>query len=122
MPTTKDTGPDISMRDSQASLKNWGDLPDSFNADSIGNNRAVDCGWGRRPSGQPCAAGATVGQGLACEGGRARDIAIYGRAPHVILAHAPHLLFLAPSPTSRLDFSSFDPDLSPPHPFTIRNA
>ncbi len=122
MPTTKDTGPDISMRDSQASLKNWGDLPDSFNADSIGHNRAVDCGWGRLLFGQTFDDGETLAQELACESESERDIAIYVREPHVILAHAPQLLFLDPSHTFRLDFSSFDTDLSPPHPFTIRNA
>ena len=49
-----------------------------------------------------------------------RDIAIYVRDPHVVLANAPQEVFLDPSHTFRLDLSTYRPASKPPQGFFIR--
>jgi GNAT-family acetyltransferase (TIGR03103 family) len=62
----------------------------------------VDCGWGRLVLGQTFAGPDTLVQALAGEGARQRDVAMYVRDPHVVVARSPQQLFLDPSHSFRL--------------------
>jgi len=70
---------------------------------------ALDCGWGRLVFGQTFASEAGIVEALRGEQPDQRDIAVYVRNPHVLLAAAPQDLFLDPSHTYRLDLNSYRP-------------
>jgi GNAT-family acetyltransferase (TIGR03103 family) len=81
----------------------------------------LDCGWGRLVFGQtfegPADALVTALRG---EQPYQRDIAIYIRNPHVLLAAAPQELFLDPSHTFRLDLAAYRPSKRQPRGFFVR--
>jgi GNAT-family acetyltransferase (TIGR03103 family) len=62
----------------------------------------VDCGWGRLLLGQTFADPDALVQALAEESARSRDVAMYVRDPHVVVARSPQQLFLDPSHAYRL--------------------
>ena len=70
-------------------------------------NAVVDCGWGRLLFCQTFENAQEVSDALRSEGPDQRDIAVYVRDPHVLLAQAPQELFLDPSHTYRLDLSTY---------------
>lgn len=74
--------------------------------------RTVDCGWGRLLFGQTFSSTIELADALRDEQHGQRDIAIYVREPHVVLARAPQELFLDPSHTFRLALDDFQ-DSSP---------
>lgn len=63
---------------------------------------AVDCGWGRLLLGQTCSDPQALVQALAQESDGRRDVAMYVRDPHVVVALSPQQLFLDPSHSFRL--------------------
>lgn len=63
----------------------------------------VDCGWGRLLFGQTFADPARLVAAMAEETPGRRDVALYLRDPQVLIAQAPHRLFIDPSYTYRLD-------------------
>ncbi len=69
----------------------------------------VDCGWGRLIFAHTFSEPASVVDALAEEKPFQRDIAFYLHDPHVVLAAAPHQLFLDPSHTYRLWFNAYRP-------------
>ncbi len=72
---------------------------------SMTHEAFVDCGWGRLIFGQTFRrAGGAGRERSAMKSSGERDIVLYAREPHVVLAEAPQLLFLDPSHTYRLDF------------------
>jgi GNAT-family acetyltransferase (TIGR03103 family) len=70
---------------------------------------SIDCGWGRLIFGQTFATPNALAEALRAEGPDRRDIALYVRDPHVLLALAPQELFLDPSHTYRLDLATYRP-------------
>ncbi len=68
----------------------------------------VDCGWGRLLFGQTFADPLDLIEEMRLEGPGLRDIAFYIADPHVVLAGAPHELFLDPSHTFRLDLGRYE--------------
>ncbi len=70
-------------------------------------NFALDCGWGRLVFAQTFNDLETLSSSLREEKPDRRDIAIYVRDPHVLLANAPQEMFLDPSHTYRLQFSGY---------------
>ncbi|MCF8467026.1 MAG: N-acetylglutaminylglutamine synthetase [Sneathiella sp.] len=110
------------LRVSQASLKNWGDLPEGLQTDAIDRNVTVDCSWGRLIFGQTFDDAKTLAETLSQEGDSKRDVAIYVREPHVVLSYAPQSLFLDPSHTFRLDFTHLPEKTETPRRFVIRAA
>jgi len=62
---------------------------------------ALDCGWGRLVFGQTFADERTLGAVLRAEERGQRDICAYHPEPHVLVASAPHELFIDPSHTYR---------------------
>ncbi len=62
----------------------------------------LDCGWGRLVFGQTFDDQVHVADVLRAEEAGARDICIYLRDPHVLVAWLPDELFIDPSLTYRL--------------------
>lgn len=61
----------------------------------------VDCGWGTLVFAQTYPGAAAVARDLAAESEGRRNIALYVRDPHVVLAQQPQALFLDPSHSYR---------------------
>jgi len=80
------------------------DLPDGVTPDVV-----LECGWGRIVFGQTFTSPERLRAALRSEGSGQRDICIYPREPHVLVAQAPTELFLDPSHTYRLDLQSYVP-------------
>ncbi|GAB4351939.1 MAG: N-acetylglutaminylglutamine synthetase [Oricola sp.] len=81
---------------------------------------ALDCGWGRLVFAQTFDNSETMISALRGEQPDRRDIAVYVRNPHVLLANAPQELFLDPSHTYRLDLSRYRASRKAPKGFFIR--
>ena len=79
-------------------------LPDGVAADVV-----LECGWGRIVFGQTFTSAERLRAALRGEESGRRDICIYPREPHVLVAQAPHELFLDPSHTYRLDLAAYRP-------------
>lgn len=81
-----------------------GDLPEGVTPDVV-----LDCGWGRIVFGQTFTSADRLRAALRGEASGHRDICIYPREPHVLVAQAPTELFLDPSHTYRLDLANYAP-------------
>ncbi len=84
------------------------------------SNALIDCGWGRLLFGQTFESPLALVEAMRAEGRGRRDIALYIRDPHVVLAAAPQELFLDPSHTYRLDLSTYRTAPRAPRGFFIR--
>ena len=80
------------------------DLPAGVTPDVV-----LECGWGRIVFGQTFTSAERLRAALRGEESGQRDICIYPREPHVLVAQAPSELFLDPSHTYRLDLRSYRP-------------
>jgi len=80
------------------------DLPDGVAPDVV-----LECGWGRIVFGQTFTSAERLRAALRGEESGQRDICVYPREPHVLVAQAPAELFLDPSHTYRLDLAAYVP-------------
>lgn len=80
----------------------------------------LDLGWGRLIFGQTFSDPDRIAGALEGELPDRRDIAVYVRDPHVVLANAPQEVFLDPSHTYRLDLSTYRPSRRGPSGFFLR--
>lgn len=101
------------------SLKHWGEPLDIPGSQHMGENIAVDCGWGRLLFGQTFTHANELVQVLLDEQEGRRDVAIYIRDPHVLISMAPQEIFLDPSHTYRLVFKDRVHTQSPTSGFVI---
>jgi len=74
---------------------------------SLQRNATIDCGWGRLIFAHTFTDPSELATAICDEQGDKRNIAMYIRDPHVILASAPQHLFLDPSHTYRLWFPGY---------------
>ncbi|MBV8930256.1 MAG: N-acetylglutaminylglutamine synthetase [Mycobacteriaceae bacterium] len=81
--------------------------------DAMTDDVVIDLGWGRLVFGQTFADPVTLDAVLRGEGPGRRDICMYAREPHVLVARSPHELFIDPSHTYRLRFSGAGLSTSP---------
>jgi GNAT-family acetyltransferase (TIGR03103 family) len=91
--------------------------------DAMAKDVELELGWGRLIFGQTFADPATLAEALRREAPGRRDICIYARESHVVIAGAPTELFIDPSHTYRLRFTgdSSQDDLAPsPVGVTVR--
>jgi GNAT-family acetyltransferase (TIGR03103 family) len=109
------------LRDEQASLKNWGDLP-TDQARKMAHSVVLDCGWGRLIFGQTFDEPEKVARLLEAEAEGERDVAFYVRDPHVVIAAAPQTTFLDPSHSFRLDLAEAAPRAAEAPGLVIRPA
>jgi GNAT-family acetyltransferase (TIGR03103 family) len=92
--------------------------------DAMAKDVKLELGWGRLFFGQTFADSATLTEELRGEAPGRRDICIYARESHVVIAGAPGELFIDPSHTYRLRFpgDSTGADLAPsPVGVTVRS-
>jgi len=88
--------------------------------EDLAENYVLDCGWGRLAFGQTFDEADKLVGALRDERGETRDIAIYIRDPHVLLANAPQELFLDPSHTFRLNLTTYRSSKRMPKGFFVR--
>ena len=88
--------------------------------DAMANDVVLELGWGRLIFGQTFADPEELAEVLRHEGQGRRDICIYAREPHVLVARSPAELFIDPSHTYRLRFSDDDEPAPSPSGFTVR--
>jgi GNAT-family acetyltransferase (TIGR03103 family) len=86
--------------------------------DAMSTNVELELGWGRLIFGQTFAEPGELAEALRRERRGRRDICIYARESHVLVALAPHELFIDPSHTYRLRFSD-DAPADKPNPVAI---
>jgi GNAT-family acetyltransferase (TIGR03103 family) len=88
--------------------------------DAMAKDVEIELGWGRLIFGQTFADAGTLAEALRREAPGRRDICIYARESHVVVAGAPSELFIDPSHTYRLRFAeATDEDTSPPSPVGV---
>ncbi len=80
----------------------------------------LDCGWGRLIFAQTYSDPNRLVSLLRRERKQTRDIAIYVRDPHVLMAYAPQEVFIDPSYTYRLELTGFSCDEVLPQGVSIR--
>jgi GNAT-family acetyltransferase (TIGR03103 family) len=88
--------------------------------DAMADDVVLELGWGRLIFGQTFAEPDKLAEVLRHEGPGRRDICIYAREPHVLVARAPAEMFIDPSHTYRLRFTADDEPAPPPSGFTVR--
>ncbi|HEY0877778.1 MAG TPA: N-acetylglutaminylglutamine synthetase [Zeimonas sp.] len=91
-----------------ASLRHWGALPAEM-SEQLRDEAWVDCGWGRLIFAHTYASPERLAAELRDEAPGRRDVALYVRDPHVVIAQAPQHLFLDPSHTFRLALQNGNP-------------
>lgn len=89
---------------------------------SSSRNIVVDCSWGRLLFGQTFEDPEDLIACLREEVPNHRDIALYYKDPHVVIARDPQSFFLDPSHTYRLQLQDVDWCYEPPHGFQIRGV
>lgn len=87
------------------SLRSWGDRDEELTKSNV----AVECGWGRLLFGHTFKNNESIAEVLKEEKNGARDMALYLRDPHVVVASAPQELFIDPSYTFRLPLEVYEP-------------
>ncbi len=81
------------------------DTPPQHIQDAMDPEVVLDMGWGRLVFGQTFSDHDRLAEVLDHEAAGRRDICLYPRDPHVLVAQHPHELFIDPSYTYRLRFS-----------------
>ena len=107
-------------RHNAPSLRNWGPKSRPPSGDVMPTNVLLECGWGRLIFAHTFDSAEKIAETLRQEQPDKRDIALYLRDPHVVLAAAPQELFLDPSHTYRLWMSHYRSARARPRGFTIR--
>jgi GNAT-family acetyltransferase (TIGR03103 family) len=103
-----------------ATLRSEAEGEPSYRGTRLKPNAVVECGWGRLVFAHTFADNAALTRTLLEEAEGQRDIGIYLRDPHVVLAMAPQELFLDPSHTYRLWFFNYRPARVLPRGFHVR--
>ena len=95
------------------SLQHWMGATPSGATAGLTADTLVDCGWGRLIFGQTFGNPQHIVDALRHEQPGKRDIALYLRDPHVLVAQAPQDLFIDPSFTFRLGLSDMQMPAAP---------
>ena len=101
------------------STTSWQSPPEHLVA-SMARDVVVDMGWGRVLFGQTFRTAAAIVAHLRDEAEGTRDICLYARDPHVLVAKAPQELFVDPSYTYRLWLHTAMPRRDPLRGIVVR--
>ena len=107
-------------RQGSATLRGFSEGDPQHKGTPLMPNAVVDCGWGRLVFAHTFGDNADLARTLLEEKPGQRDIGLYLRDPHVVLAMAPQELFLDPSHTYRLWFFKYLPARVQPRGFSVR--
>ncbi|MFH1237131.1 MAG: N-acetylglutaminylglutamine synthetase [Candidatus Aenigmatarchaeota archaeon] len=100
-------------------LRPWEDGKEDWKKDMKADT-VLECGWGKLIFGQTFSCSEKLAREIMNETPGKRNIALYIRDPHVVLAAAPHKMFLDPSHMYRLWFDGYKRvDLEESH-FSVR--
>lgn len=117
--TTTDPGAPAGQDHTEAITLGLHDASPQHLVDAMADDVVLELGWGRLIFGQTFAEPEKLAEVLAQEGPGRRDICIYARESHVLIARSPAELFIDPSHTYRLRFTDeFEP--SEPIGFSVR--
>jgi GNAT-family acetyltransferase (TIGR03103 family) len=108
-------------RQGAATLRNW-DVPRRPHGKPLASEAIVDCGWGRLIFAHTFDNNARLAEAISDEAPESRNIALYIKDPHVVLALRPQELFLDPSHTYRLWLHSYQASRVLPKGFVVRRA
>ncbi len=106
---------------SVASVRNW-QKPVGPEARQMAPNASIDMGWGRILFGHTFDTSSDLYAAIIETDPEKRDITIYLRDPHVLLALGPDQLFLDPSHTYRLHAHDYQSGRQRPRAFGIRRV
>lgn len=98
------------------------DPPKRPHGKQLPNEATIDCGWGRLIFAHTFDDNERLAEVICDEAPHQRNIALYIKDPHVVLALRPQELFLDPSHTYRLWLHSYRTSRERPSGFTIRRA
>uniref|UniRef100_UPI003977C6C9 N-acetylglutaminylglutamine synthetase n=1 Tax=[Mycobacterium] appelbergii TaxID=2939269 RepID=UPI003977C6C9 len=118
--SAKPQAPHLSADHPEAMTLSLHDASPQHLVDAMADDVVLELGWGRLIFGQTFADPEKLAEALQHEGLGRRDICIYARESHVLIARSPAELFIDPSHTYRLRFAD---DLNPAEPigFTVRS-
>src|SRR5690606_13734804 len=102
------------------STTSWQQPPEHLVA-SMDRDVVVDMGWGRVLFGQTFRSASAIVSQLRDEAEGRRDICLYARDPHVLVAKAPQELFVDPSYTYRFWLHRTLPRRDPPRGIVVRS-
>ena len=106
-------------RDEGVSTRSWL-KPSEHALAEMDPDVVLECGWGRLIFGQTFKDQAEIGRVLRAEAEGRRDIALYLRDPHVLVAMRPDELFIDPSLTYRLWFHHYRSARQPQRGIVVR--
>ncbi len=87
--------------------------------DTMAHDVELELGWGRLIFGQTFADSGKLAEALRREGPGRRDICIYARESHVVVARSPTELFIDPSHTYRLRLTNYSHEELAPSPVGV---
>ena len=102
-------------------LRNW-DAPKRVKGKQLASEATIDCGWGRLIFAHTFDDNQRLADAICDEKPNQRNIALYIKDPHVVLALKPHDLFLDPSHTYRLWLHTYRASRVLPRGFRVRRA
>jgi GNAT-family acetyltransferase (TIGR03103 family) len=102
-------------------LRNW-DAPKRVKGKQLASEAMIDCGWGRLIFAHTFEDNQRLADAICDEKPDQRNIALYIKDPHVVLALKPHDLFLDPSHTYRLWLHTYRASRVLPRGFRVRRA
>ncbi len=102
-------------------LRNW-DAPKRVKGKQLASEAMIDCGWGRLIFAHTFDDNQRLADAICDEKPEQRNIALYIKDPHVVLALKPHDLFLDPSHTYRLWLHTYRASRVLPRGFRVRRA
>lgn len=108
-------------RQGAPTLRNW-DTPRGPQNDSLASEAAIDCGWGRLIFAHTYDNIERLAEAICQEAPQCRNIALYIKDPHVVLAQKPQELFLDPAHTYRLWLHTYRTSRVLPKGFVVRRA
>jgi GNAT-family acetyltransferase (TIGR03103 family) len=111
--------PRSGLADAPISTRSW-EKPSRHVIADMQLGVALDCGWGRLIFGQTYDDQTEIASVLRSEAEGRRDIALYLRDPHVLVARAPDELFIDPSLTYRLPLHRYRPARQPARSVVVR--
>jgi len=102
------------------SIRGWRSDKPQYQGEQLKTNASIDCGWGKLIFAHTFEDNAELVAAINAEQSGARNLALYLRDPHVVLAMAPQELFLDPSHTYRLWMADYLAGRVQPAGFLIR--
>lgn len=107
-------------RTSSISIEPWRSDSPHYLGEALAEEASVDCGWGKLIFAHTFSSNERLIEAIEAEQEGRRNLALYLRDPHVVVAMAPQKLFLDPSHTYRLSLGEYLPGRVLPAGFRIR--